>query len=794
MHVVSKNSSLHLLIATLGIKSQHVTMSDKTHQEGHPQPSDSDVPCPKQAELRTSDSWMNFWRSIYRTSRPLPEARTLLPPTDRFEFCKEATLTPKEKSFVFACLLGVAPLLIPTIAGHQNIANLRLIPPELPLLSQAQLRNMAAWHLVDLLEIDLVQEVDSTPLEVLTSRERMQYLQESRTFKSVRMLEDARWQSIDVAANASLLSLTEQKTELLTDMVMLLNLLGANKSAADLAPALIATTMLLWSLPLTAEPEHRVSYFLAQHFFQTARCILLGKHLADKNFTPMVMELTRHQRPLLEGWRAYQQHLLGFVVDDPSHADPLFFSYDRLVSAGLWPLMINPFRLGKQNWDVLQHTEPYEHHSRVVPLLELSVMPEARPPIDDRVTCLVDHAVDAFSRLPPAPITRRGVIRSTRSSTRRESLCKAQDPDTTLLWVQSSHSPLSNFVEDHPEWEDAAAFALAMRETLAVGLCAQFSEHEGPVVTWPPVAEPPLIPAVLGPCVPCCFCREGESDQQTQLRTLLRLRLWACESPTNVDSYIIETVKAKSGLDSIETVPQSTSPNPHHRDRCQGQQQTPSASAEMPTENQTPSAAEMPTENQSPSAAEMPTENQTPSAAEMPTENLDLDCQNSRLHVIRSRLRRKLLASRNVAPPPKPPKQDDYHKTRRTKNKKRNANHAIDLSKPSTDLSKPSTDLSEPPTDLSEPSTDLSEPSTDLSELSTDLSEPSTDLSDPSMDVFEPSIDLSKPFTHSRELGVMKPHTMLPAPTIWRRAKSVATPRDFPIGYIFCVCMGSAAL
>ena len=730
MHIVSKTSSLNLLIAALGATPMQQTLGDtETHQEGDTRDSSSDMSFTKLAELHKADSWKDFWPSVYRMSRPLPEARTLLPPIAMFEFCKGATMAPKEKSFVFACLLCTAPLLIPELVGHENIANLRMIPPELPLLSEAQLRNMAAWHLVDLLEMGIVQEVDSAPLEVLTSGDRMQYLQESKTFKSVPMLEEARWQSLDVATDANTLSLTEQKTELLTDMVMLLNLLGvssdSNKSAATLAPALIATTMLLWSVPLTAETEHRVSYFLAQHYFQSVRCILLGKRLVDNDSTSVVAVLTWNQRPLLEGWRAYQKHLLGFVVDDPPHADPLLFSHDRLASAGLWPLMINPYRLLNQNWDELQHMEPYKHYSLMVPLLERAVTPQTRAPIDglgDNVAHLVDHVSDAFSRLPPAPVTRRGVIRST---TTKES-CRDRDPNSTLNWALS-HSPLSKFVEEHPEWEDAASFGMAFREAVAVGLCAGCDEKKGPVVAWPLVPEPLLIPAVLGPCATFCFCREGQADHHTQLRTILRLHLWVRESPNcdvNVGNYISET------LSSLK----------------RGVVKDPVSVPSLPLE--------------------------------MPTDNFGQGFQNSRLSAIRGRLLRKLQASRNDVPRPKPPKLEEGQAMCRAKKQKRKPNYS-----PVT----------------SEQASNLSKTSTDLSEHSTDLSEPSMDVSEPSMDVSKPPMAVSEP----RELRVAKPRAMLPAPTNsqWLRgakskyrATQISSHRDIPVGFICCVSMRNATL
>ncbi|KAH0475542.1 MAG: uncharacterized protein KVP18_000665, partial [Porospora cf. gigantea A] len=317
---------------------------------------------PKSINTGSDDHWAYFWRSVYRTSLPLPEARTLMPPTDRFEFCKEATLTPKEKSFVFACLLGVAPLLIPALAEHENIANLRLIPPGLPLLSQAQLRNMAAWHLVELLEMGLVQEVDSTPLEVFTPRDRMQYLQESRTFKSVPMLEEARWRSAKGVSTATL----PRDLEIIIDMAMLLNLMEVASSAILLRESVIVLTIVF----LAASPSERlVAYFQVQQFFQFARGVLLGKcpHSGEGSFDNL---FKRRYDTFRHGWREYQLLSAGVVIDDPSEAYEgnlqSYFHPDRLKPAGLWPLFINPFRLFAGEWTSLQDMEPYNG----VPLVE----------------------------------------------------------------------------------------------------------------------------------------------------------------------------------------------------------------------------------------------------------------------------------------------------------------------------------------------------------------------------------------------------------------------------------------
>ncbi|KAH0477969.1 MAG: LOW QUALITY PROTEIN: hypothetical protein KVP17_004355 [Porospora cf. gigantea B] len=409
-----------------------------------------------------------------------------------------------------------------------------MIPPELPLLSQAELRNMAAWHLVDLLEMGLVQEVDSAPLEVLTPRDRMQYIQESKTFKSVPMLEEARWRSVDVEGAAAGATALPQDLEVITDMVMLLNLMEVAPSAILLRVSVILLTLIF----LAASPfERLVAYFQVQQAFQFARGVLLGIPRSDGSSLIKLSNIC--DDVFRQGWREYQVLCAGVVIDDPPkifHGNFLsYFDPKRLKRVGLWPVFINPFRLSTDDWRSLQDTEPYSG----VPLAEgLTTIrrdvPDINVSVKKGVRLLREHVVEAFGKLPGASADRATLLCPPQE---KNTLVRPTDVTTPLNWILKP-SPLTTFAE-HLDWAGADAFVLAFRQTLAVTLtnAQRPTEGELPVIEWPDPPPFQCVPMMLAPNVLMNATQYRQSTDRERVETLAQLELWASttlpsESPT----------------------------------------------------------------------------------------------------------------------------------------------------------------------------------------------------------------------------------------------------------------------
>ncbi|KAH0473178.1 MAG: hypothetical protein KVP17_003580 [Porospora cf. gigantea B] len=287
----------------------------------------------------------------------------------------------------------------------------------------------------------------------------MQYLQESKTFKSVPMLEEARWRSVGrVVGAAAGAAALPQYLEVITDMVMLLNLMEVAPSAILLRVSVILLTLIF----LAASPfERLVAYFQVQQAFQFARGVLLG--MCPRSGGSLIKISNICDDVFRRGWREYQVICAGVVIDDPLEIYKgtclSYFDPHRLKQVGLWPLFINPFRLFADDWRSLQDTEPFSG----VPLAEgLTTMrrdvPEIDVSVEKGVRQLREHVVEAFGKLPGASADRATLLCP---SQEKNTLVRPTDVTTPLNWILKP-SPLTTFAE-HLDWVGADAFVLAFR-------------------------------------------------------------------------------------------------------------------------------------------------------------------------------------------------------------------------------------------------------------------------------------------------------------------------------------------
>ncbi|KAH0488400.1 MAG: hypothetical protein KVP17_001224 [Porospora cf. gigantea B] len=469
-------------------------------------------------EASCMDFWMN---TVYRTEDAHPALRALVPPNELLEFYNEGVpLSIKQKSFLFTCVVGLGP----TILTPQNpkLRQLRMLPPRSPdgappVFDRMTLERLSAFHAVDVVHRKSLAVSDVSLFRHLTSADRMQFLRELSSPVCVREMETSRWFYLDVAKEAMTFSLHQLQITALVDMSMLLQLPWKSQ-AVDVGTIVVSLTMIFLSMDGASEADRRVVYFLVQHTFQALRCQIFSD---DFHFSPPEFRrqlCPRFSRSIQAGWAR-------FIGQWPSPTLKHAFSAETLMLLGLWPLLLNPFKLSGRRWSEMEDQEPFlvyvGHESLESSPFSLDpdfcVWPVDTGPESSQarhLTALRMHVTTAFGALPPGPSDRPPLARSPAVTT--SSLTPQEDCDleSTFDLVSQGEKNLLQGIT-WPEDDPGLRAKLGLRAKVSLAVCCGLIKGY-PLQTKVRAATDRLLSEIcddsilvtLAKLCPQCFCAQ----------------------------------------------------------------------------------------------------------------------------------------------------------------------------------------------------------------------------------------------------------------------------------------------
>ncbi|KAH0487499.1 MAG: uncharacterized protein KVP18_001467 [Porospora cf. gigantea A] len=300
----------------------------------------------------------SLWEGVYRSEDVHRALYALVPPKEMLEFYHEGVpLSIKQKSFLFACAVGLGPM---AQDKTTETSQLRLLWPlsrgrHRTRFSPSVLERLSAFHMLDLVDSEHMTCEVPRVLKAISKSDRLQYLRESTSFAAVALLEAARWTFLDASSEAVNCTLPQLTTTLLVDMSMLLLPWQSHTPLnIPVTTVILCLTLIFLSLESETEAETRQIYFLIQQTFQAFRCWRLGHsprgHIPLEKLLSMIsaepLRVVKGWTRLTAGWRP---------CDFSGTIDVV-----TLKRLGLWPVALNPFKLSGRKWADVADLPPYK--------------------------------------------------------------------------------------------------------------------------------------------------------------------------------------------------------------------------------------------------------------------------------------------------------------------------------------------------------------------------------------------------------------------------------------------------
>ena len=364
-------------------------------------------------------STLDFWKSlVYGSEGVTDEHKALVPPLPLLEYYHDGIpATMAQKSFLFTCVVGLGPLLLHGISYDKKLSVLRFVsppnpPPNIPIFQSSTFGYLAAWHLLHLLDHKSVSLEGPLVLNSLNMEDRLQYLRESEHHQAAEQLERSRWLHLDAGKEATYLSLQQLQTTILVDMSMLLLWYRSpSVSEQNQAPNLIiCLAMIFLAMDGRRENDCRITYFLIQQAFQSIRCRNLQTFWKHASLSTSACALaTECAEDIQRGWSRFTR--LWKPQSLPSPAGARFFCNHNLLKSGLWPILLNPFKLSGRKWADVGHQSPFNGLKAHCALKEavFTLDPElltgsinteeAAAPYEDRIAALKMYVTEGFSKM-----------------------------------------------------------------------------------------------------------------------------------------------------------------------------------------------------------------------------------------------------------------------------------------------------------------------------------------------------------------------------------------------------------
>ena len=234
----------------------------------------------------------------------------------------------------------------------------------LPLCNLTLLVKLSAWHFVHMYDEGLIEPARNPSFNLawgLNARDRLQYLREMTTGRSIWWLEQGRWLGLDSITGSLSLAQPQLLDITISDMSMLLLLLLTPDSGVTdqttQSMALLVIQLALLLLSSVDVPKWSFSYMhhCVDQCFNSIRCWKLGGgHLTG--IIPLADEMSRNTDLLRDGWEMYC-NMLGVKV--LSREMPF---KNGAIADGLWPLFLNPVKLVGRTWSEVSDQFPFLGH------------------------------------------------------------------------------------------------------------------------------------------------------------------------------------------------------------------------------------------------------------------------------------------------------------------------------------------------------------------------------------------------------------------------------------------------
>ena len=401
---------------------------------------------------------ITFWRSLVCKSEDVTSKRNNAQvPSSLLEFfCKCPPLTMKQKSFMFTCVFSSSD-------GS---------PPEpRDIICPRLTEHLSSCHLLELLDERKLNVNEPHLLRYFDMEDRLQYLRESEHHEAVEQLERSRWLYLDAGKEATYSSLQQLQTTILVDMSMLLLWQRSSSTSEqnNAASFVVGLAMMFLAMEGSGDSDVRLAYYFIQQAFQSVRCgylALSSKHISVAVIASALLE--ECQVWIQQGWSRFTR--LWKPQSLPSPAGARFFCKHNLLKSGLWPILLNPFKLSGRKWADVGHQSPFNGLKAHCALKEavFTLDPElltckinteeAAAPYENRIAALKTFIAQEFDRPPlmlvhqkPRPWSR---TRPNHAPSDADAMMRLNIPSSWILRSPTTNPTLISdieWMEDDPE-------------------------------------------------------------------------------------------------------------------------------------------------------------------------------------------------------------------------------------------------------------------------------------------------------------------------------------------------------
>ena len=347
-------------------------------------------------------SSLTFWRSLVYRSEDVNSEQKAQVPSRLLEFYNECPpLTMQQKSFLFTCAFGRRD-------GRP--------PAPREFLCPRLMDHLSACHLLELLDAQKLNVNEPHLLRCIDREDRLQYLHESEHHAAVEQLERSRWLYLDAGNEATFLSLQQLQTTILVDMSMLLLWHRSSRTSEQksIATFVICLAMMFIAMEGSGDCDIRMAYYFIQQAYQSVRCGYLtspSKHISAAGIASALLE--ECAASIQRGWSLFTKAWKPQSLPLPSGSR--FFCKHELLKSGLWPILLNPFKLSGRKWADVEDQSPFKGLKAHSALKEavFTLDPkmfgsninteEAAAPYEDRIAALKTFIAQEYDRPPSMP-------------------------------------------------------------------------------------------------------------------------------------------------------------------------------------------------------------------------------------------------------------------------------------------------------------------------------------------------------------------------------------------------------
>ncbi|KAH0487501.1 MAG: uncharacterized protein KVP18_001469 [Porospora cf. gigantea A] len=347
-------SNVGLLASVLGQVGPDLREASSQKTEGR-----SETPTARSVSAASNP--LDYWKHHYLAEDAHPALQALVPPNEMLEFYHEGVpLSIKQKSFLFACVVGLGPITLDETKESPRAARLRMLSPpdrrDLAIFNPRTFQRLSAFHALDMCDRADHVVSDVATLECLTTADRAQYLRETSLSNAIFPLNAARWFYLDAAKEAASLPLPELRVAILADMSMILQHMykecEPNHSGVGFGVAAFVMCAALIFLSFDDDADTRLAYYFVQQSYQAVRCWLLdfskSEHIDEYSCDEWI-GLTQSVDAIRVGWR----RLLFGLREDLEDNSVMEFD-----PACVQAILLNPFRISGRQWEDVELLEP----------------------------------------------------------------------------------------------------------------------------------------------------------------------------------------------------------------------------------------------------------------------------------------------------------------------------------------------------------------------------------------------------------------------------------------------------